>query len=380
MSTNYTIEIKHHNFSISDFYISKSFPLADHKAALDYVISNLSETMIIEVMKKVTNTAGFTTEYSPVTSTELPKYVQAKVKGLVVFAEHIGHVQLAMKETEACVIFITEKEHFFGEVRWNELNEVYELNNSVCSVITAYCQEYGHKRLQFQVLPAYTDEQIDTHIQNRTLDPVCWAGTLAPWHYAELKEQEELAALQAELNNPSEPKPLTSEDQADYDRQIAAERTEGCMDDPKDKIEEDMKASVQAHSETEKTVPSFGPDQWDEYVQHQTQKSDRAGQCFNISGDEWDMHLEEYSHYTNDNYLLSSPGLFLDFLKGHKHLAPFIKVAEMYSLTVEELVDIKEQFMWFCADFGYNDKNLELFHSYIIHWKSVNLPSNTSNI
>jgi hypothetical protein len=380
MSTTYTIEIKHHNFSISDFYISKSFPLADHKSALDYVISNLSETMVIEVMKKVTSTAGWTTEYSPVTSTDLPKYVQAKVKGLVVFAEHIGHVQLAMKETEACVIFVTEKEHFLGEVRWNDLNECYEFNHHVCSVITQYCKEYGHKKLQFQVLPAYTDEQIDTHIQKRTLDPVCWGGTLAPWHYAELKEQEELAALKAELNNPSEPKALSPEDQADYDRQIAEERTDGCMDDPQDKIESEMKASVQVHSETEKTVPSFGPDQEEEFVQFETQKSERAGKCFNISGDEWSDHVYWYGIHCDDHYLIPCEYTFQEFLKGHKHLAPFIEVAEMYALTVEELVDIKEQFMWFCEDFKYNVRNKSLFHSYIQHWKTVNHTSNTSNI
>lgn len=379
MSTTYTIEIKHHNFSISDFYISQSFPLADHKEALDYVISNLTETMVIEVMKKVTSTAGFTTEYSPVTSTDLPKYVQAKVKGLVVFAEHIGHVQLAMKETEACVIFITEKEHFYGEVRWNDLNEVYELNHSVCSVITAYCQEYGHKRLQFQVLPAYTDEQIDTHIQNRTLDPVCWAGTLAPWHYAELKEQEELAALKAELNNPSEPKALSPEDQADYDRQITAERTDGCMDDSQDKIELVMKALVQAHSETEKTAPTFTPEQSEEYAKHQSEKSIRVGKCFNISGDQWDICLEEYGHFANDNGFHVSDGLFLEFLEGYKELEPFIQVAKNYGLTVDELVDIKEQFQWFCDDFKYNVRNKSLFHSYIIHWKSVNHANNKIN-
>lgn len=369
MPTTYTIIIKHNDFSISDFYIDKSFELSDHAAALEYVISNLSETMVIEVMKKVSNTSGFTTEYSPVTSTNLPKYVQAKVKGLVVFAKHISHVQLAMKETECCVIYISKKCKF----GWCDINNEYVFNNAVCDLITSYCVEYGYNKLKFEVVPAYTDKQLETHINNRTLNPICWAGTVAPWHYAELKEQEELAALKAELNNTSEPKPLTPEDQADYDRQIASERAEGCMDDPQDKIKKDIEvgqfvySSLQAHSKTEKTVPSFGPDQQDEYWQSVAKKSKRAGQAFNISADEWDTLRESYGYYKDEN---SMAWCFSGFLVHETNVNT--QIMQQYNLNADEWIDIKEQFEWFCADFGYNIKNNELFLSYVKHWVSVN--------
>lgn len=271
--TTYTIIIKHLDYSTGMAKnIKRSFELPNHAAAVEYANDNYSPLMTIQVYKEVKNstTRYYKLETSPVTSPDLPKYVQAKVKHLLAF-------------------------------------------------------------------------------------------------------------VKAELNTPSEPKALSAEDQADYNRQIAAERNDGCMDDPKDKIQEDIEASVQSHSETEKTVPSFGPEQYDEYIEYETKQTKRSGCAFNISADQWDIYLEEYAHYTGDNGLHVSDGLFIEFLEGYKELAPFIQVARNYGLTVDELVDIKEQFQWFCDDFGYNVQNQSLFHSYITHWKSVNHANNKIN-
>lgn len=82
MSTTYTINIQDHGSGLN-----QSFELKNHKTALALVKTSLKMYMEITVVKTTAywSLKGTGITIFPVTSSDLPKYVQDKVKHLIPF-------------------------------------------------------------------------------------------------------------------------------------------------------------------------------------------------------------------------------------------------------------------------------------------------------
>ena len=204
MSTQYTINIQDHNSGLD-----QSFELKNHKWALALVKTSLTMYMEITVVKTKTSKDGQEITIFPVTSSDLPKYVQDKVKHLVPFANHIQHLHLAVQaNTGTCTLYVFEPVTGWMKTQYNspnpvkEINSLHEYTEGVCGSIKYLLAE--RPELTFKVIPNYTDEQIDEMIQNKTLPKVAWCSELyCPWDNSPAKEevqediQEEVTAAQS---------------------------------------------------------------------------------------------------------------------------------------------------------------------------------------